>query len=66
MSGEPSAPSQPEGTGRPVETTPLFRIDPGWPFVISGLALIVSAVMLVPLTVLAASIRLPGAGVPRT
>ena len=46
MSGDTSAPSQPEGTGRPVGTTPLFRIDPGWPFVISGLALIVSAVLI--------------------
>jgi len=46
MSGDTSAPSHTEGTGRPVETTPLFRIDPGWPFVISGLALIVSAVLI--------------------
>ena len=46
MSGDTSAPSHTEGTGRPVETTPLFRIDPGWPFVIAGLALIVSAVLI--------------------
>ena len=46
MSGDTSSPLHAEGTGRPVETTPLFRIDPGWPFVISGLALIVSAVLI--------------------
>ncbi len=35
-----------EGTGGVAARMPLFRFDPGWPFVIAGLALIVSAVLI--------------------
>lgn len=35
-----------EGPGGAASRAPLFRFDPGWPFVIAGLALIVSAVLI--------------------
>ena len=37
---------QQEGSGDSNAPAPLFRFDPGWPFVIAGLALIVSAVLI--------------------
>jgi hypothetical protein len=41
--GERPATEMSTATSNP---TPLFRFDPGWPFVIAGLALIVSAVLI--------------------
>ena len=46
MDGAPSAAVPSEGTGGVAARMPLFRFDPGWPFVIAGLALIVSAVLI--------------------
>ena len=46
MDGAPSAAVPSQGTGGVAARMPLFRFDPGWPFVIAGLALIVSAVLI--------------------
>ncbi|MFZ4750278.1 MAG: hypothetical protein ACOYMM_07190 [Phycisphaerales bacterium] len=43
QAGERPATEMSTATSTP---TPLFRFDPGWPFVIAGLALIVSAVLI--------------------
>ena len=35
-----------DGAPAPAKPTPLFRIDPGWPFVIAGLLLLVAGVLI--------------------
>ena len=40
-----TAPEQ-DGSPAVAKPTPLFRIDPGWPFVIAGLLLLVAGVLI--------------------